>query len=75
MFGRESRRKEREREETGRAVVGSHYVYRLKRYKVMARNLSKADAQLITRALNKLAEEEADLKSAIAYKLKRGDMW
>lgn len=58
-----------------KSAVGTWYVYRPKRYKVMARDLSKTDAQLITRALNKLAEEEADLKTAIDYKLKHGDMW
>ena len=54
------------------SAVSTWYVYR---DKVIARDLSKSDAQLIARALNKLAEEEDHLKTIIDYKLKHGDMW
>lgn len=58
-----------------KSAVGSWYVYRGRRYKVMARDLSKSDAQLICRALNALAEQDDDTKAAIRHKLKFGDMW
>lgn len=59
----------------GKAREGTHYVYRVERYKVMARCLSRADAQLIAKALNNSADEEQAMKTAIDYKIKHGDMW
>jgi len=57
-----------------KSAVGTWYVYRGRRYKVMARDLSKSDAQLIAKALNKLADEEDALLSAIRHEKRFGPM-
>jgi hypothetical protein len=50
-----------------KSYVDSFYVCRNKRYKVLATGLTKYDAELIARALNKLAEEESRTMSFIRY--------
>lgn len=52
---------------TGLSADGRSYVYRTKRERVLARDLTKRDAQLIARALNLLAEKDGELTAAIRY--------
>ena len=57
-----------------KSAVGTWYVYRGKRYKVMARDLSKSDAQMIAKALNKLAEADDYIMSAVMNVKRFGPM-
>ncbi len=50
---------------SGQSATGAWYVYRTKRYKVLARDISKRDAQLIARALNALADEDDRIMGAV----------